>query len=427
MKVNIESIDQVTKRLKVEVPPDVVAKEFESAYQDLSRKAKIKGFRPGKVPRPLLERYYGEAVKEEVISRVIEGSYREAIDRENVSPVSHPRIEGVKLDEGKGVQYSATVEVKPEVEVKEYTGLRVTRRRYSVTEEDVARMIDELRERYAVVEPTSLVRPLQKGDFAVVDYQRLSPQQVRPQVVGGRGARAADDILEKKENVSVEVGSGTSPFDGALLGMEAGQERDFVVTDSSLSTSGSRYRVKIKEVKVKVLPPLDDEFSRTVGYNSVQDLRAAVHQRLEADAVQRTDREFREHLTDALIERNPVEAPSSMVENQVEHLLAEMKRLLGAQADQIEEGKFREEIRPRAVKQVKIGLILDALAKKEGVTVTEEDVQAELEKIAALRKDRVEAVRERYRRQGLLDVLKAEIRETKAMNRAAEAAQVTEV
>lgn len=427
MRVSVEHIDNVTKRLKVEVPPDVVAKEIESTYHDISHKVKVKGFRPGKAPRAILERYYSEAVKEEVLTKVIGESYREAITQNKVAPVSQPRIEGVTFEEGKGVSYSATVEVKPEVDLREYTGLRLTRRRYSVTDEDVTRAVDELRERNAEVAPTSLVRPLQRGDFALVDYKVLSPEPVGSRVTGAGGKGVKEEVLESKENVLVEVGTGSYPFEGGLVGLEAGQEKDILVTDSSLSTTGIRFRVRVKEVKVKVLPALDDEFSRTAGYNNVRELMESVKKALEENAQRRTEREFREHVTDTLIEKNPVEAPSSMVEGQVDFLVSEMKRFLGPQAGRIDEGKMKTELRPRAVKQVKAGILLDALAGKEGVSVTDEEIDTELEKIARARKERVEAVKERYRREGLIEGLKAEIREEKALRFVVDRAQVTEV
>lgn len=427
MKVSVENINPVTKRLNIQVPSDVVLKEFESVYQDFSRRAKIKGFRPGKVPRDLLERYYGNAVKEEVLARLVEGSYREAISQQKVIPVSQPQIEGVKLEDGKGVSYSATVEVKPDVELKEYVGLRLIRRQYAVSDEDVKKAIDGLRERYAQVQPTSLVRPLQEGDFALIDYQLLAGMPAYQQITKGQVHRGKEEVLESKENVLVEVGSGTSPFDGGIHGMVAGEEREVVATDSSLATSGKRYKIKVKEVKVKVFPALDDEFSKTVGYNSVLELRKAVKERLEEDAKERTEREFRERIFDALIEKNPLEAPSSLVEDQVEFMVAEMKRLLGPKAGQVDEKKMREEFRPRAIERVKGALLLDAISNKEAIAVTDKEVDEEFKKIAQLRKERVEAVRERYRRQGFIESLTADIKREKALKLVADKGKVMEV
>jgi FKBP-type peptidyl-prolyl cis-trans isomerase (trigger factor) len=163
------------------------------------------------------------------------------------------------------------------------------------------------------------------------------------QITKGQVHRGKEEVLESKENVLVEVGSGISPFDGGIHGMVAGEEREVVATDSSLATSGKRYKIKVKEVKVKILPALDDEFSKTVGYNSILELKKAVKERLEEDARQRTEREFRDRIFDALIEKNPIEAPSSMVEDHVEYMVAEMKRMLGTKAGQIDENKMREE------------------------------------------------------------------------------------
>ncbi len=379
------------------------------------------------------DRYYGDAVREEVLSKLVEDSYREAIAREKVAPVSQPLIDGAKLEEGKGLSYSATVEVKPEVALQEYTGLRLTKRLYSVAEEDVAKALDELRERYAEVQPSSLVRPLQKGDYAVVDFQRLPPRDVRTHIKAGatKNLRVSpeknEEVLEKKENILVHIGSGEFPFENGLMGMETGQEREVVVTESSLTTMGALYKVKVKEVKVKILPPLDDEFSKTIGYNNVQELKRAVQEKLEADSRRRTEREFRDKVFDALIEKNSVDAPPSMVEGQVDFLVSEMKRLLGPKAGQLEEGKLRTEFRPGAIRQVKASLILDAVSQKEGISVSEEEIEEEIRKIAKMRNERVEAVRERYRKQGLLEGLKVEMREDKAMKFVVEKSQVIEV
>ena len=255
MKANVEEISAIKKKVSVEIPEDQVSQEINSFYVDLGKKAKIKGFRPGKVPRNILERYFKDYVKAEVIQKLIQETYPQALSETNLQPVSPPMIDPGEFEGGKSFQYSVVIEVKPDIKLEGYTGLKIEGKKEEVKEEEIEDRLKALQNLHANLKTVSEVRAIQKGDYVIIDYEAsLDGKPLE-------GGKAVD--------FTVEVGSGQfiPAFEEKLIGIKPEGESDIEVSfpeDYGYQKWAGKtisFHVKIKEIKEKILPPLDDEFA----------------------------------------------------------------------------------------------------------------------------------------------------------------------
>jgi trigger factor len=427
MKFMIEDISPIAKRIEVEVPLDQVDSEFNAAYRSLAKGVKIKGFRPGRVPPNILERYYGDAVQDEVLSKLVKASYQKAIEESKVVPLSRPVINNGKIEKGKEFRFSVTVEVKPRIEPRDYLGLKLASRKGEISPEQVEQALVELQNHHAQLKPISEKRALKRGDFALIDFQAFLEE------------RLLED--EKGENYTTEVNPGpySSIFGDSLIGMNINEEREVKVTHppehpkKSLAGREVNYKVKLKGIKEKVIPELDDEFAKDLGkYGSLEELKQELHHRLESNEKARIREELEESVVNQVIERNSLEVPSSLVEAQIDFLIAQRQQLrkiqgIAPEGQDVEEHELREELHESALRRVKAGLLLEAIAEQEKVEVSEQEIDGRFEEIALREQKRVEEVRESYRKQGLRESLKAKLREEKILDYLISKAELREV
>ncbi len=394
MKFDIEALSPVKCRLRIEIPPDIVSREIEDAFQSVRRRAKVPGFRPGKAPRTLLERQYGHSIQQEVIEKLIPDSYREAVRQSGMRPVDFPVIEEVALRKGEPLCFTATVEVRPEVKVTGYEGIPVPVFSVDITEEETAKALDQIREIHAQLDLAEEGHRVEPRDFAVIDYEGFLDGQPL------QGAGGAD--------VMAEVGSGRllPEFEAQLPGCGKGEVREFDVAYPSdyrnpqVAGKTVHFRVTVKEIKQKRLPDLDEEFARLVGAASLEQLMENIRQELlEA---KRGDGERRQKavLLQTLRERHPQELPATLVQRHVEEYFREVAVA----------GEAREQIRPQleaAARNEILGvLILDAIAQQEELSVEQQEVEEALQRIARESKRPLPAVRQQYAKQpgGLEDL-----------------------
>ena len=270
MKASVEEISAIKRKISVEIPEDQVVKEVDSLYKDLGQKAKIKGFRPGKVPRNILERYFKDYVKAEVIQKLIEESYPKALSETELQPVSPPAIDPGEFEGGKPFQYSAVIEIKPDFKPEGYTGLNIEGKKEEVKDEEVEQRLKALQNLHANLNTISEARPIQTGDYVIVDYE--AKVEGKPL----EGGKAID--------FTVEVGSGQfiPTFEEKLIGLRLEEEKEIEVSfpaDYGYQKWAGKtisFHVKIKEIKAKILPPLDDEFAKDLGYSSLEELRSQI-------------------------------------------------------------------------------------------------------------------------------------------------------
>lgn len=416
MKVQIENTGPYEKKIFFEIPKDVVSREVESHYKILNRNAKLKGFRPGKVPRSILERYYRTQVETEVVSKLIEDSYEKAVEEYHLSPVSAPQVLDRTFEAGQDFKYTVTVEVKPEVSVVGYRGLAVEKPAVGVTEEEVEAGLKMVQDSHAQLKPVETDRPLQEKDFAVIDFEgSLDGKPLE-------GWKVKDHL--------VEVGSNTlvGGLDQRLVGLPVNRDQDLVIPlpedypRKELAGKEVRVRVRAKEIKEKLLPALDDELAKEAGdFQTLQELKDRLRKNLEEQKQAQAAQIAKEKLLDLLREKHPFSVPKSMIEGQVDNIMARTESRLARQGmkfdtAKLDAQKLRESLVPSAEKEVRGSLILEKVAEMETITVSEAELQQRLEQLAAQMNQRVEAVKSQFEKKDRLEELRAVIREEKTLD-----------
>jgi len=424
MKVNVEDVSGVKKKVHVEIPQEDVSKEVDAFYEDLKKKAKIKGFRPGKVPRNILERHFKDYVKAEVIQKLVQETYPTALSETQLQPVANPMIDPGDLESGKPFQYSATVEVKPEIKLEQYLGLNIEGKKEETKDEEVEERLKNLQDLHANLKTIEEARPIQNGDFVIVDYE----------------ARMDGKPLEEGKAIdfTVEVGSGRfiPAFEEKLIGLRSDEERDIEIIfpeDYGYKKWAGKtitFHAKIKEIKEKILPVLDDEFAKDLGdYSSLQELKVKLREELEREKKLALDRQLKNKIVDQLLEQNTFEVPQSLVEEQTKTLVSDTTLRLASQGVSLDtlglsEGKLQEDYQGTALKQVRTFLILEKVAGQEGITVSDEEVEDRLKEISERAHQKLDAVKRYYEKNGLIPEVQAGIMHDKTLNFLLEKASV---
>lgn len=416
MKANVEEISSIKKKLSIEIPVDQVTKEVDSFYGELRKKAKIKGFRPGKVPRNILERHFKDYAKGEVIQKLIQDTYPTALSETNLHPVSPPVIDPGELENGKSFQYTAIIEIKPEIKMEGYLGLRIEGKKEGVKDEEVGERLRNLQNLHANLKTISEARPIQTGDYVILDYE----------------AKKDGKSLEEGKAIdfSVEVGGGQfiPALEEKLIGLRPEEEKEIEVSlpeDYGYQKWAGKtisFHVKIKEIKEKILPPLDDEFAKDLGdYSSLEALKAKLKEEIEKEKELLLDRQLKDQVVDQLLQANSFEVPESMVDEQAKNLVSNTKLRLAAQGLalknlSVSEEKLQEDYREMAKRQVRTFLILEKIASQEGISVTDDETEGRLKEIADRTHQKFDVVKRYYEKNGLIPELKAGVMTDKTLD-----------
>lgn len=379
MKVDIEEVSKTKRVFKIEVPPDVISKEFSDAYNDLRKRVKVPGFRPGKTPLTLLERRYGRDIEADLLKRLIPDYYLKAVKESGVTPVDVPEIGNIDLKKGGPLSFTATVEIRPKIDQVVYEGIELMREDIVVTDKDVEDRVQELREFHAQLEVGKEEDVIEAGDYVQVDY------------TGFKDGKPVEGF--KREGVPFQVGAGViePEIDKGLIGARKGEEREIQIPDQNLLL-----KIKIVELKKKVLPEINDDLARDIGgYNSLDELRERVRENIMEEKKEAQRANHKKEIIKKLIEWNPVEAPLSLVEKEMRRFLARTKRYMGKKEDfePEEEKALREKYMPFAEEEIKGDLLLMALGEREGIRTTEEDVEEEIKRMAQRSQQDARAVR----------------------------------
>jgi trigger factor len=412
----VEDLSPVVKKLSVELAPDQVKDALDRAYSGLSRTVKLRGYRAGHVPRRLVERYFGDDVKKDVAQKLVAESIQEALLQHQLDPVAPPRVENDDVKPGEPFKYVATVEVRPRVEPKDYVGLPAPQLQVEVPDAEIDARLEEMRNEQAMFVPVEGRDVVELGDYAAADYEGS---------VDGAPLRGA-----KRENVLVEIAPGSlldNKADG-LAGARVGETRELTVEfpndygAADLRGKTARFQVNVKALKRREVPQLDDQFAQDLGGDAktLAELRQRIKDDLAAHKKDTAERERRDAILNALVERNPLEAPPALVERNVDAMLQGMlegfhRRGLDVQKLGLNLDRLRDELRQRAALEVKGYLLLEAIAGKEKLEATDEDLDKHFEKIASEMKQPVDKVRQALRRQGSIDGLRSRLRQDKAL------------
>jgi len=427
MKVSAEKIDAHKMVLELEVPQPEVAKAVDKAYHKLAAKVNIPGFRKGKVPRKVLEMRIGkQALMDEAFELLASPAYIKALEEQDIEPVTRPEIEVVTFEEDKPLVFKVKFVVKPVIELGEYKGIKVAKPPVKVDEEEVNKQLENLRNRHAkmvVVEDAALA----KGDFAIIDFEGFIDGIP---FKGGEG-----------KGYPLEIGSGSfiPGFEDQLLGAKAGEEREVKVEFPAeymapeLAGKTAEFKVKVNDVKRREVPAVDAEFAKEVSdFDSVEELKADIENNLIKAAESKADREFRTNVIKAAVDNCTVDLPEEVIENEIDSMLREMDvnlqnrgmslaKYMEATKTPIE--KLRANYRESAVESVKTDLMLEAIAKAENIEVTSEDLEKEINVMAAGYRAPVEEVRRIILTEGRMEALTRTVIRKKAAQVVMDAAE----
>jgi trigger factor len=404
--------------LTVEVSAETVSKGLDAAFQKVVKQVNVPGFRKGKMPRGMFEQRFGvESLYQDALDILLPEAYGNAIDETGIEPIDRPEIDIEQMEKGKELIFKATVQVKPEVTLGEYKGLEVEEFDTNVTDEDVAKELETLQSRQAelVVKEEGTA---ELGDTVVIDFDGY---------VDGEAFEGG-----KAENHSLELGSGSfiPGFEEQLVGVAAGESKDVEVTfpeeyhAAELAGKPAVFKVTVHEIKGKELPALDDEFAKDVD-DEVETLDA-LKEKIKNRLVDSKKHEAEHHVRDSVVEQAAanatVEVPEVMVQTETNRMLQEFEQRLQMQGMNLElyfqfsgqdENALREQMKEEASNRVRVNLTLEAIAKAENLEATDEDVNAELEKMAGMYNMTVDSIKQAL---GGLDGIKSDLKLQKAVN-----------
>jgi trigger factor len=426
MKVEVQDLGECARRLEIEVPPENVKKELDQAYRELAKKVSIRGFRKGKIPRPVLERYHRSSVEDEVLQKLIPSSFEQAVKEQGLRAVGQPKLDDINLDDAKALRYTATVEVLPDIELKTYGGWELTKEVRVVTDAEVERELSELQNRHVSLVSIEEDRAVQEGDYVLISFE---------------GFRHGQPVQgTKAENYALVVGSKSvvESIDHGILGMRKGEAQEIPVqfpeTYHNRSIAGQEivFHVTVNEIKERVLPTLNDDFAKEAGgVDTLDELKEKLRKQQEEIAEREARRALHEVIVSRLVEANPFELPPGMVEAETETLIADVQRQLrqppGDAAPPQLTDEVRQQLREQAINRIKRELLIEEIAKREGISVDDGDVEADLKRLAERTEQRLEYIRRQMGQSRALESMRRNILTDKVLDFVAGRSSVTEV
>ncbi len=386
MKVCVEDVSAVQKRLNVELPPEVVAKEIDRACQKLGREVLVKGFRKGKVPKAVLKRLFKEHIEERVVENLIQESLPKAIEESKLTPIVRPIIEKFdNLREKESFSYTALVDIRPEIKIepKDYEGLEIESLPTEVTEEEIEQHLKALQMTFADLKPAEKDHVIQENDIAIISFKSF----INNEPVPGHEAEA----------LYVDVGTGEFNLiiEKELIGKKAGEsleiEIDYPEDSLNAQLAGQKvfYKVFVREVYVRELKPLDDEFIKkmNLGFESLEQLKERIRKRLEEEKQKKAEEFAKEQVLAQLRERIQFEVPERYVEYKIARMIEQMRLNLEEKGHTFEsagitEAKLREKLRPLAEQQAREDLILERIAEIENISIDAKELEEKAQALA---------------------------------------------
>ncbi len=385
MKVEMEKLEGNQIRLDIEVEKEKVDDALEKAYRKVVREVKIPGFRKGKVPRKVLEARLGEEVLyQDAIEILVPPVLGEALQEKEIEPIDQPTLEDIHFQKGEPAKLQVLVEVEPEVGLGKYTGLEVEKQEVSIEQKDVDEVLEQYREQQAAL-VSSDREEVRDGDFVVIDFEGFLDGEP---FEGGKG-----------EDYTLGIGTKTfiPGFEEQLVGAKVGEEKEIQVTfpedyqEESLAGKEVTFKVQVKEIKERELPPLDDELAQTVGeYENLEELKKEIEGNMRQRAVNETQARFENEVLEAIAQDVKVDIPEKLVEQRMDDMFKEADANIQQKGIKLEDylkmtgvskEDWMEENRPYAEKQVRNRLIIDAIAEKEGFNVSDEEIEDKMDEI----------------------------------------------
>ena len=398
MKVTVEDQSTVKKVLHIEVPQDEVSRELDSAYAELKKTAKIKGFRPGKAPRSVLERLYGKDVKADVSGKLIQSAFIDALKETELNIVGSPKVDPPELDGQKVYAFDAAIEISPEIGDIDFEGLELNRTKYEATAEEVDNQLKVLQKNLTKREKLSEERPIQENDVAVIDYEGFKNGQ-------------PFDPAKKTENFTLKVGEGhiVKDLDDGLMGLRTNEEKEIEVAfpddyyKEEMAGQQLVFKVKLNEIREEVIPELDDAFARSISdqFDSLDTLKAKIHENLLEGYQKRTEQELNEQIFQQLLDKTDFEVPDTLVDSELTHIISDAERSFAQSNKSFEDVGLTKEgleaqYRPTAEKQVRRHLILSKLIEQEKLELSDEELDQGFTEMADIYQQPVEHLKGYY-------------------------------
>ena len=415
-----EETNPCRRELSIEIPADVVKTETDNLVSRYQKLANIPGFRKGKVPGTIVRQRFAEEIKSDVVDALVPRYFRDEAKKQNLSPVSQPRITDLHLHDGEPLRFKASFEVMPDFQVAPYEDIRVTTLDTNVTDEEVETSLNNLRDQQATFTPVEEERPLQDGDFAVAGFKG-TPKETD-----------ADSKPVEVDEIMVEIGGeNTIPeFTENLRGAKPGDQKTFDVkyaddfAEKRLAGKTLTYEVTVKGIKTRTVPELSDEFAKELSgdFNTIDELRTRLRENMQAERQHEAEHQGKDKVVEELVQRNDFPVPDALVNDQIDLRLERGLRALAAQGMRTEDMKgmdferLRAGQRDAALREVKAALILDRIADQEKIEVPDEEIEHELEALATQSKQPLEQVRTRLTENGGLDRIRHRIRNEKTLD-----------
>jgi len=423
--VKVEDISPIKKKLLFDISWSEVKKELDSVYKDVGKKAKVKGFRQGKIPRNILESMYKEYAQEETITKLVNKYYWDALKDNNIVAVGQPDIEQKGLDEERNFTFTATVEVEPAIEPKGYVGLDLVKEEHDVIDADVEKRLQEVRDMFATMEEVEAERGIGEGDFAVIDFE---------------GTLDGNNLKEMKaDNYLLEMGSKTfiPGFEEQLTGMKKGQTKEIKINmpddyhASHLAGKEVVFSVALKNIKEKKLPNVDEKFIKNFDkYETLDDLKKDILKTLEEENRARSTTTLKNLIIDKLLEANEFEVPPTFVNRQVSFMIADMQRRMTMRGMKQQEPselytRFYDLYKDDALKVVKTILLIKSIADQESVSVSDNEIDEKIKEIAEQRAQSYESLKKSLVEGNMIEDIKSEILNTKVFRLIEDKANIT--
>lgn len=445
-------MDPACKReIDVEIPADVVAKHQEALVQQYSKQARIPGFRKGKVPASMVRNRFSSEITSDVVEHLVPQYFREAVVKGGYRPVSQPHIYGLEFTPGEPIKFKAAFEVLPEFELGDYKAIKIEKPDVTITDEQIDHEIKLLQEKQASFDPVDEERGAENGEFVQVSFEARPKNLVddeseaegaEAKPVGAEAGEEKDAATEnpeqkdaqpvQMEEVLVEIGgANTIPeFTKNLAGAKAGEERSFEVSypedfyDKRLAGMVFDYKVKVNAIKKKTLPELNDDFAKELSpdFQNLGDLKQRFRENMEHEIKHKVEHEAKDKLIEELVAKHDFPVPRSMVEHQIDLRLERGLRALAAQGMKTEDmrrmdfGRLRAGQQEFAVKEVKSSVLLAKIAIKENIQVSDEELENEIQAMAAQMEQPLEEVRKRLTEDNAVERLRDRMRSEKALN-----------
>jgi trigger factor len=397
MDVTVEDISSVKKKLHIEVPREEVAKELDSAYDNLKKNARIKGYRPGKVPRSVLERKFHKDVHSEVMQNLIQNTIFDAIKEKDLPILGTPEIDPSDLKPDQSFTYDATVELKPELSEIDFKGLSLQKTNYQADESEIDNQIEMLKKHLAEYHPISEDRAAVDGDYVVIDYEGFKDGQPYAET-------------EKTENYTLKIGQGmiSEDFDQQLIGMKPGETKTFTIHfpedyhNENLAGQDIEFQATLTEIREEVLPAADDEMAKKLGdFNSMAELREEIRKNLQQGYDKRADQEMQEQVFEKLLTEN-FEVPETLVQHEIDGIIQDAEQRFAQNSLSMDQlgltrEKMAEQYRDLAEKQVRRHLLLNKIIEQEALEVTDEELEAEYQRFSEATGQPAETIKTYYK------------------------------